>query len=302
MTTGKNPRDPKTPTTGISGRESVFDKRLREFRNTGQFEKPDLKSMQFLGKKSQEFETPSMDSRLQHSASDDEMNELEKRAFLDESSGLLNSRTIISKVALEMRRCARYKREFSLLAVELDRTGQLEGLMPMAQELAFISFCKLVGKGVREVDYIGRFDDKCLLILCPETNSADALKESERLRNIIALASPKQLGQHINLTISIGIASYPETGTAPVEVLGAALEAVQNAIAQGGNTVCTTVATVVANASAASALEAARASDLSEDFSPEFNAEPDKEIAAPDKSASEIGAVFPTLETNPVIN
>ena len=59
--------DPKNSLTGTSGRESAFDRRLREFRNTGSFAKPQRKALQFIKNPTADFEMPSMDLEAPHS-------------------------------------------------------------------------------------------------------------------------------------------------------------------------------------------------------------------------------------------
>lgn len=257
---GKNP-DTKTPLTGFSGRESAFDEKLRQLRTTGQFQKPDRKTLQYFQKNSSEFDTPSLDSKLNTKIEDDgEFTETERLAFVDEASGLLNSRTILGKMALEMRRSARYKHNFSLLVLELDRYGQMDSLTPLAVEMVFGAFCKLVSKNIREVDKVGRFDEQSLLIVCPETDPAEAGIEAERLRHVISTNTFKQIGQHFSVSVSIGIASFPGHGTRPLEMLAVGLEAAQQAVALGGNRV------YIAKPDA---LETANASaDAEQDFSP----------------------------------
>ncbi len=235
----KNP-DVKTPQTGISGRESVFDKRLREFRTSGSFEKPQLKSNQFLKKPSAEFDTPSMDSKLSSLLHDSaEYNELERLAFIDERSGLLNTRTILKKLEKEVKRSVRFGREFSVIVVEMDKLPSAQGLTELAADMLFATFCKLLKKSIREVDILGRFDEPSVLIICPETSLGEAIREAERMKNLIASTHFKQVGHFTSTTVSIGVASYPEHGGQPFDILGAALAGAQQAVASGGNQVCT---------------------------------------------------------------
>jgi len=229
--------DPKTPLTGISGKESVFDKKLRELRTTGQFEKPNRKTLEYIKKPSAEFQIPSTDSKLHSYDTDEEFTEIERMAFIDEASGFYNSRTILTKLANELRRAARYHRKFSLMIIELDGLSEKEHLSQIARDMLFSSFCKTLKKNVREVDILGRFDENCLMIVCPETTLMDGIFEAERLRQVIAASHFKPVGHLVSATVSIGLASYPDHGGAPIEVLAAALDASIKAIEFGGNQV-----------------------------------------------------------------
>jgi hypothetical protein len=92
---------------------------------------------------------------------------------------------------------------------------------------------------------VGRFDKTSLLIVCPETTLGEAAIKAQRLTHKIAGTHLKQLGHHKPLTVSIGISAYPDHGNAPVDLLGAAMEAAQNAVASGGNCVCLSQASAV---------------------------------------------------------
>lgn len=299
MSPEQNGTDPKTLQTGISGRESVFDRQLREYRNTGGFAKPQRKTLQFIKNPTAEFNTPSMDSKFHACSSENEkFTEIERQAFMDESSGLLNSRTIMGKVAIEMRRQARYNHNFSILILELDGFANLDSMTPLAVELISLNFCKIVSRNVREADLVGRFDRASVLVICPETNLSEAIIEANRLRHVISMAHPNLVGYHNAMTTSVGIASYPEHGNAAVDMLGAAMKAAQQAVAAGGNTVC---AAAVDAFKAGQKLEA-----LEEDFSPSTRTEMEDDGPAEDMSpgadtsSTEILA-FPAAAVSPVI-
>jgi len=290
--------DPKTPQTAMSGRESVFDRRLREYRNTGGFAKPQRKALQFIKNPSAEFETPSLDSRLHAKRSEsEEYTEIERMAFVDESSGLLNSRTIMGKIATEMRRSARYKHSFSVLMIELDGLSHADSMTPLAVEMTFSNFCKIINKNIREVDIIGRFDQTSLLVICPETSLREAIIEAERLQNMVAHTHFKQNGNHSSMTASFGIASFPEHGNAAVDMLGAVMEATQQAVASGGNAICTAKVEPI---KAAEKLTFASEEDFSPSTELNFAAEPSKPIEdmSPDTSKA---IAFPTADVAPFV-
>jgi diguanylate cyclase (GGDEF)-like protein len=69
---------------------------------------------------------------------------------------------------------------------------------------------------IRDVDCVGRYGGEEFVILLPETGKTAARGLSERLRKGIK-AMP--LGNLPNITISMGIASYPEDGRTAEELL-----------------------------------------------------------------------------------
>ncbi|MBX9686802.1 MAG: diguanylate cyclase [Candidatus Obscuribacterales bacterium] len=235
MEQDRNQGKPNFQITALSGRESLFDKRLRELRNTGQLEKPGSNRTRFAKAGSFDFETPSMDSQLPPMLIDDSITEIERMAFIDETSGLLNKRSMLGKIEHELIRSARYKRSFCVMIVEFDNFESIESLTALSAEMQLQAYCRLLSRSVREVDSIGRFEKSSLIILCPETNLQDALIKAERLRSLATQARFKDLGQYLPMTLSLGIASYPEQATKAGELIDIAQESVQSAKARGGN-------------------------------------------------------------------
>lgn len=280
----EKPFDPKTPRTGISGRESVFDKRLNELRTTGQFAKPNRAALQYVKRPNAEFEHPSMDSRLSHAPANDDVTEIERLVFFDPKSSLYNMRTILSKLAIEWRRSRRYKHPFSAIIIELDNMEKLEDLAPLACDTVFQSFCKLVSKNIREVDVVGRIGDSRLLVICPETSSGEGAIEAERLKHIIASARFTQVGLNIGVTCSFGVASYPEHADSPEDLFCAALDAIDAAVASGGNRV--TVADFPS-----------KEAEPTEDFSPE----PTPQQVLPKKPEMAPDLAFPVVDVSTVV-
>ena len=279
-----NAPGPTNPKTGISGRESVFDKRLQELRSTGQMAKPNRKALSFIKKPTAEFEIPSMDSKIAPVVCDEGTTEIERLAFIDPKSQLLNMRSILVKLATEWRRARRYKHPFSVMIIELDNAELLENLTPLAADSVFQSFCKMLNQNIREVDKIGSLGDNRLFLICPETTTGEAVTEAERLKYLVSHSRFTQVGHHLNLTASIGIASYPESADAPEDIFVAALDAIDAISETGGDKI-----------------HCAAPSDGDvgvEDFSPVIDASPDnlpkKPEMAPDHS-------FPTAAPPEVV-
>ena len=114
-----------------------------------------------------------------------------------------------------------------------DQNGHLAG-DKLLQELA-----ALVQNHVRKNDIFGRFGGEEFLLILPSTNAAQALAAAEKIRNVIAQHSfPFGEKQPLKLlSISGGVASYPEDGLDAAGLLRAADEALYEAKRQGRNRV-----------------------------------------------------------------
>src|SRR6185295_19285643 len=98
---------------------------------------------------------------------------------------------------------------------------------------------RLVEENIRKGNTFGRFGGEEFLLLLPDTSAEQALIVAEKIRYLIAhhefeFASRQPLG---HLTVSGGIAAFPDHGVGGAELLRAADEALYEAKHQGRNRV-----------------------------------------------------------------
>ncbi len=163
-------------------------------------------------------------------------------AITDELTGLNNHRHFRQQLNLELSRAERYHRAMSLMMIDIDHfkhyndtNGHLKGnqvLREVGQILKEMS---------REVDIVARYGGEEFSIIMPETERTKARLLSERLRKRIASHkfenAQKQPGR--KLTVSIGLASYPENASTTFDLMEQADKALYAAKGSGRNTVCT---------------------------------------------------------------
>jgi diguanylate cyclase (GGDEF)-like protein/PAS domain S-box-containing protein len=133
--------------------------------------------------------------------------ELERQAYLDYLTGLINRRHFIELAETELSRLNRYGGELSLILFDIDHFklindthGHSVGDLVL-QKIAQISL-----DTVRSIDIVGRLGGEEFVVLLPQTNSQQATEAAERLR--IALASGEvrlETGVTIGYTASFGV-------------------------------------------------------------------------------------------------
>lgn len=122
----------------------------------------------------------------------------------DELTGVHNRRHFGQVLQPEWKRAIRFRRELSLLMVDVDffkryndTYGHLEG------DKVLRSIGALLASNLREVDTVARFGGEEFVVLLPDTDKHGALAVAEKLRHLI---QEKISG----ITVSIGVANHPE--------------------------------------------------------------------------------------------
>jgi diguanylate cyclase (GGDEF)-like protein len=173
--------------------------------------------------------------------------EAQRLSLTDPLTGLWNYRYLQESVRREVERASRFHRMLTVLAMDLDRFKEVNDTYGHgAGDAVLIEFARRVRLGLREVDLAFRQGGEEFVVLLPETDRAGGIVVAERLGAIVrgdpVVIQPHQSGAahdapvHIAVTMSIGIAVYPDHATTAQQVLDAADDALYAAKAAGRDT------------------------------------------------------------------
>ncbi|MBI2914576.1 MAG: diguanylate cyclase [Firmicutes bacterium] len=139
-------------------------------------------------------------------------------AVTDSLTGLYNRAAFEMRLGEELSRAERFGRPFSLLFIDIDdfklcndRFGHQAG------DQVLVEVARLVQKESRSMDVVARLGGDEFIVLMPETGPSGAVKASERISR--AVTGKRFLGGQVNLSISVGQATYPDTAKDPDELL-----------------------------------------------------------------------------------
>lgn len=166
-------------------------------------------------------------------------NELEEMATRDPLTGLFNRREMSRVLEEELDRARRYQRPMALLWVDFDHFKDVNDTYGHAAgDSVLRSISRLLLGSVRSVDSIGRFGGEEFVIVLPEMDLEEAQETAERLRRKVA-EEPQPLGngEAVPLTISVGVAVYPDHGQTASTLCAAADKAMYLAKDRGRNCV-----------------------------------------------------------------
>lgn len=205
------------------GRDSLFKQKLHKLRSdwsstqgrashakaTGE-----LQSLQYLAEAKESLQSKDGD-------------ELTRLALLDSLTGLYNQKTITRLLADEVKRARRYKRP---VAIVIARVQNLDDIIAAGGQLVadtlLRAFAELLLETVRDVDAPARITADAFIVMCPETNRGGAEIIMNRMNERIAGGFQVDIDRRWDLTIGLGIASFPRDGNDPEQLIKAAMTSI----------------------------------------------------------------------------
>lgn len=160
-------------------------------------------------------------------------NEAVEMARIDELTGLYNRRALNEMIMNEIKRCSRYGGVFSLIILDIDT---LKPVNDTYGHLAGDEYIRQVGgiiqKAVRSTDRAFRHGGDEFSILLPQTAVDVATRVAERVRQQVASVTSKT---GTSITCSLGVASWPASGSDVNDLINAADTALYRAKRLGRN-------------------------------------------------------------------
>ncbi len=164
---------------------------------------------------------------------------LENLSITDALTGIANRRHLEWRLSEEIERARRYRYPLSLLMVDIDHFKQINDTYghqvgdAVLQQLAY-----RLRNTLRRTDFVARYGGEEFIVLAPQTPVDRALILAERLRQRIA-SEPILVASDLSLpvTVSVGVAVFPDHAQNESELVRAADAALYRAKQAGRNCV-----------------------------------------------------------------
>ncbi len=190
-----------------------------------------------------ERERDELQTRLERAASELARHESEL-AGRDALTGLFNQRSLLEQLTIEIARSLRYNRAFALMVIDIDDfklVNERHGRAVGDDVLRVVA--RLLGEephGLRRSDISARYDGEQFCVVMPETTAAGGEVKAERVRKTIESYNWPRECPVARVTVSIGVAGFPEHADSAEVLLDRAQRAMRAAKEAGKNRVLVT--------------------------------------------------------------
>ncbi|MBU1108290.1 MAG: diguanylate cyclase [Candidatus Riflebacteria bacterium] len=145
---------------------------------------------------------------------------LYRYAVTDEMTRLYNHRYFQQRLDEELQRADRYENFVSLIILDVDHFKNFNDTYGHPEgDRVLKTVAKLIEKSVREIDIPARYGGEEFVVICPEKNGEGSLAPAERIRTAIENYDFRIDGKKVAVTVSLGVACYPDQSRSKVELI-----------------------------------------------------------------------------------
>ncbi len=166
---------------------------------------------------------------------------LRSQSIRDPVTGLFNRRFMEESLELELRRAARNRRPLGMIMLQIDNLQALsQSFGAEAEKAVLLELGSLLQTIIRKEDIACRFAAEKFTILLPQGSVEVSSQRAENLREMIRNLGVRYRGHPLGrVTVSAGIAGFPDHGRTGEAIIKAVEGALQSARDQGGDRIIT---------------------------------------------------------------
>jgi diguanylate cyclase (GGDEF)-like protein len=163
---------------------------------------------------------------------------LQTLSITDGLTGLHNRKHFMEVLASEVERARRNKHPFSVMMIDTDHFKNYnDTLGHQAGDALLRRIGVIFTESLRSIDSAARYGGDEFIILLPEARNERALEVAERIRGMVTTEALNSASEKTAVTVSIGVAAFPEHGETPEAIIASADNALYRAKRSGRNQV-----------------------------------------------------------------
>ena len=164
---------------------------------------------------------------------------LQEISIHDSLTKIYNRRYFMLRYLEEFERAKKFNLSLSFLMIDVDHFKKINDTYGhLVGDAVLREVAALIKENTREIDFIARYGGEEFSAILPETDKAGAIMMAERISSRISRRQIKVFDETLNLTISAGVAAFPQNTIHSDVLVEIADKALYKAKLSGRNRVC----------------------------------------------------------------
>ncbi len=161
---------------------------------------------------------------------------IEEMAITDELTGVYVRRYVLEKFYESLLRANKFNSELSFLMIDVDDFKKINDTYGhLIGDAVLREVALRIKSTAREIDLVGRYGGEEFCVILLDTDKEGAKKAGERICEVVSNEPIVAYNESLNVTVSVGVASFPQDGKDPYTIIEMADKALYKAKRSGKN-------------------------------------------------------------------
>ncbi len=161
---------------------------------------------------------------------------IEEIAITDELTGVYVRRYVLDRFFESLLRANKFGSPLSFLMIDIDDFKKCnDSYGHLVGDAVLKEVANRIKSTAREIDLVGRYGGEEFCVILLDTDKQGAIRAAERICQVVSENPIIAYNESLNVTVSIGVASFPDDGKDPYSIIEMADKALYKAKAEGKN-------------------------------------------------------------------
>ncbi|UCG35419.1 MAG: GGDEF domain-containing protein [Candidatus Omnitrophota bacterium] len=159
---------------------------------------------------------------------------LQQLSIYDTLTEVHNRRYFLQRLFEEFERAKKSNLNLSFLMADIDHFKKINDTYGhLVGDVVLREIAQSMKGNIREIDFVARYGGEEFSIILPDTDRAGAILVAERISTLISQKKIKAFDETVSVTVSVGVAAYPENTVHPDVLIEIADKALYKAKTSG---------------------------------------------------------------------
>ncbi len=161
---------------------------------------------------------------------------IEEMAITDELTGVYVRRYVLDRFFESLLRANKFGSPLGFLMIDVDNFKKINDTYGhLVGDAVLKEVASRIKSTAREIDLVGRYGGEEFCVILLDTDKKGAQRAGERICEVVSSSPIIAYNETLNVTVSVGVASFPEDGKDPYSIIEIADQALYTAKRQGKN-------------------------------------------------------------------